>query len=133
MHGVDLLGADGGKMAAAALAGAGITAGGAIPVLKWFWDKFGDKRIEALTSELAVVKAAREKDRDHYEEKRREDRLECRRETQELRARISDLERLLIQYGGNNRNAIQAAISETNARVTEVAHGAYKIEGPDAT
>jgi len=120
-------------MAAAALAGAGITAGGAIPILKWFWDKFGDKRIEALTSELAEVKSAREKDRVHYEEMRRMDRLECREETQELRARIADLERLLIQFGGSNRNAIQAAISETNARVTDLGHGAFKIEGPGNT
>ncbi|WP_333571299.1 hypothetical protein [Sphingomonas sp.] len=128
MPGVDLMGQHGGELAAAYAGGFVSATGIMMAAGRWVWTKFGDKRIDELKTELAAVKAAREDDQRDYERQRERDRLEFNRILDRHADRIMVLEGLLIQAGGGLRQAMQAALSETNVRVTEVAHGAVKLE-----
>lgn len=128
MPGVDLMGQHGGELAAAYAGGFVSATGIMMAAGRWVWTKFGDKRIDELKAELAAVKTAREDDQREHEKQRDKDREEYRRMLDRQSDRIAVLEGLLIQAGGGLRQAMQAALSETNVRVTEVAHGAVKLE-----
>lgn len=128
MPGVDLMGQHGGELAAAYAGGFVSATGIMMAAGRWVWTKFGDKRIDELKAELASLNKAREEAERRHEAERERDREIYRRELDRQSDRILVLESMLLQAGGAQRQSVQAALSETNVRVTEVAHGAVKIE-----
>jgi hypothetical protein len=128
MSGVDLMGQHGGELAAAYAGGFVSATGIMMAAGRWVWTKFGDKRIDELKAELSAVKDARDEDQREHDRQRERDRMEFNRILDRHSDRIMVLEGLLLQVGGGLRQSVQAALSETNVRVSEVAHNAVKIE-----
>lgn len=122
------MGPHGGELAAAYAGGFVSATGIMMAAGRWVWTKFGDKRIDELKAEIASMKEAREEAEREHERQRERDRESYRRELDRQSDRILVLESMLLQAGGAHRQSVQAAISEANVRVTEVAHGAVKIE-----
>lgn len=111
MH-VDYAGQQGGLMAMAFAAGATFAAGALMAVAKFIYDNFLKKRISELEATIA------------------ENNQRCKEENDRLQTRIMQLETMLQMHGPQPlRQAIQAALSETQAQVREIAPGAVKISG----